>query len=153
MRQITHNDLDALTQQAGQSPRLRANLNLHQELTDPTQRLAIAMEPGTLIPPHRHHHTFEVLLALRGRFVVLTFDDAGTVLERTLLGENAAVVEIPAGCWHTMLPLEAGCAFFEIKQGAYVPVSDADIAHWSKGRSAEQLNAWYSVAQVGERMT
>ncbi|HBW4050711.1 TPA: cupin fold metalloprotein, WbuC family, partial [Klebsiella pneumoniae] len=28
--------------------------------------------------PHRHPHTFELLLPLRGRFVVLNFDDRGT---------------------------------------------------------------------------
>ncbi len=54
------------------SPRLRAHRNFHPELTDPVQRLAIAMEPGTYIRPHRHPHTFELLLALSGRFVVLT---------------------------------------------------------------------------------
>ncbi|MEY7168409.1 WbuC family cupin fold metalloprotein, partial [Enterobacter hormaechei] len=37
------------------------------------------MEPGTYVRPHRHPHTFELLLPLRGRFVVLNFDDRGTV--------------------------------------------------------------------------
>ncbi|MDO2167347.1 WbuC family cupin fold metalloprotein, partial [Escherichia coli] len=35
--------------------------------------------PGTYVRPHRHPHTFELLLPLRGRFVVLNFDDRGTV--------------------------------------------------------------------------
>ena len=76
LKRLTFADLTALGQQAQQSPRLRANSNLHMELTDPIQRLAIAMEPDTLIVPHRHPHTWEVLTALRGRFTVLVFDDA-----------------------------------------------------------------------------
>ncbi len=95
MKKLTSADLTALGQQARLLPRLRANSNLHQELSDPIQRLAIAMEPDTLILPHRHPHTWEVLTALRGRFIVLVFDDAGRVIERAVLGEDTSVVEIP----------------------------------------------------------
>ncbi|OXK65154.1 hypothetical protein CD802_26780, partial [Escherichia coli] len=40
------------------------------------------LPPGTYVRPHRHPHTFELLLPLRGRFVVLNFDDRGTVTHR-----------------------------------------------------------------------
>ena len=60
MKKLTANDLTALGQQARQSQRLRANANLHTELSDTIQRLAIAMEPDTLILPHRHPHTWEI---------------------------------------------------------------------------------------------
>ena len=59
----------APSQQAQQSPRQRANCNLHPQLDDPIQRLAIAMEPGTYVRPHRHPHTWELLYPLRGRFL------------------------------------------------------------------------------------
>ncbi|WP_244956342.1 WbuC family cupin fold metalloprotein, partial [Enterobacter kobei] len=39
----------------------------------------VTIVPGTYVRPHRHPHTFELLLPLRGRFVVLNFDDRGTV--------------------------------------------------------------------------
>ncbi|HDW1039145.1 TPA: WbuC family cupin fold metalloprotein, partial [Escherichia coli] len=42
------------------------------------------MGPGTYVRPHRHPHTFELLLPLRGRFVVLNFDDRGTVTHRAI---------------------------------------------------------------------
>ncbi|MFM3795544.1 WbuC family cupin fold metalloprotein, partial [Klebsiella pneumoniae] len=41
--------------------------------------LTLQQCPGTYVRPHRHPHTFELLLPLRGRFVVLNFDDRGTV--------------------------------------------------------------------------
>src|SRR5512139_4338411 len=100
MKQLTDTMLDELAVQARQSPRLRANHNLHPELPDPIQRLAIAMEPDTLVLPHRHPHTFEVLLPLRGRFVVLTFDGTGQVTERIVLGEECSVLELPGQTWH-----------------------------------------------------
>lgn len=152
MKKLTFADLAGLSREAQQSPRLRANSNLHRELTDPIQRLAIAMEPDTLILPHRHPHTWEVLTALRGRFTVLVFNDAGRVTERVELGEDTGVVEIPAGAWHAVLSRDTGAVIFEVKHGPYAPISDADVAAWSKGRTAAGLNAWYAVAQVGDEI-
>ncbi len=152
MKKLTFADLASLGQQARQSPRLRANSNLHQELSDPIQRLAIAMEPDTLILPHRHPHTWEVLTALRGRFTVLVFNDAGRVTARAVLGEDTGVVEIPAGGWHAVLSHDSGAVIFEVKHGPYAPIADADVASWGKGRTAAELNAWYALAQVGDEI-
>lgn len=152
MKKLTADNLTTLSQQARQSPRLRANSNLHQELSDPIQRLAIAMEPDTLILPHRHPHTWEVLTALRGRFTVLVFDDAGQVSGRAELGVDTSVVEIPAGGWHAVLSRDVGAVIFEVKHGPYAPIAETDIAAWGKGRSAAELNAWYAVAKVGDRL-
>jgi cupin fold WbuC family metalloprotein len=152
MKQLTDSGLDALGLQAQQSPRLRANSNLHAELTDPVQRLAIAMEPDTLVLPHRHPQTWELLSALRGRFVVLTFDDAGKVTERVVLGEGCSVLEFPANTWHAVLSLDSGGVIFEVKQGPYTPIGESDIAAWGKGLDAATLNAWYAVARVGDSL-
>ncbi|MES0563604.1 acetyltransferase, partial [Klebsiella pneumoniae] len=51
-----------------------------------TPKLTTNVNPGTYVRPHRHPHTFELLLPLRGRFVVLNFDDRGTVTHRAILG-------------------------------------------------------------------
>ncbi|WP_035384633.1 WbuC family cupin fold metalloprotein [Ferriphaselus sp. R-1] len=150
MKRLDHAALDQLAQQAQHSPRLRANHNLHEQLSDPVQRLAIAMEPDTLVLPHRHPHTWEVLFALRGRFVVLVFDAEGqTVVERTVLGEDTSVVELPAGAWHAVMSLDSGGVIFEVKQGGYVPVPASDTAAWSAGLDAATLNTWYASAEVG----
>ena len=113
----------------------------------------IAMEPETLVLPHRQPHTFEVLLPLRGRFVVLTFDDAGRVTERAVLGEECSVLELPANTWHAVLSLDKGGVIFEVKHGPYAPIAKSDIAGWSHGRDAAELNAWYAKAAVGERFS
>ena len=152
MKKLTSADLAVLAGQAQQSPRLRANANLHAELSDPIQRLAIAMEPDTLILPHRHPHTWEVLTALRGRFTVLVFDEAGRVAERAELGADTSVVEIPAGGWHAVLSRDTGAVIFEVKHGPYAPIGEADVAAWGKGRTAAELNAWYAVAQLGDTL-
>lgn len=155
MKQLTEPMLDALCLQARQSPRRRANQNLHDDLSDPIQRLAIAMEPDTVIRPHRHPHTWELLLPLRGRFVILHFDDAGQVVGRAVLGEDCTVLENPAGRWHAVLSLDSGGIIFEVKHGPYLPITESDYAPWSRafeGAEAAELNAWYARARIGDRM-
>ena len=155
MKQLNDTMLDALSQQARHSPRLRANQNLHEELSDTIHRLAIAMEPDTYVRPHRHAHTWELLTALRGRFVVLLFDEAGVVTSRTVLGEECRVIEFPANTWHAVLSLDSGGVIFEVKRGPYAPLTDKDFAPWGKageGDEIAQMNAWYARAQVGDKM-
>lgn len=154
MKTLTFAALDALTEQATQSPRARMNQNLHESLDDSIQRLAIAMEPSTYIRPHLHHHTWELLTALRGRFVVLTFDAAGVVIDRKVLGEDTSVIESPVKTHHTVLSLDPGAVIFEVKHGPYRPFVEADYADWSAPADTPEAAAfmeWVKTAQVGDR--
>lgn len=150
MKHISPQMLDALAAQAQASPRRRANHNLHPLLDDPVQRLAIAMEPDTYVRPHRHPHTWELLYPLRGRFVVLHFDQGGRVMGRTLLGETSAVVETPAGLWHAVLSLDPGGVIFEVKRGPYAAIADSDYSWWSPAEGTPEILAWYARAKPGE---
>lgn len=155
LKQLDTIALDTLTAQAQASPRLRANANLHDELNDPIQRLAIAMEPDTIIRPHRHFQTWELLTALRGRFVVLLFDDKGVVTQRVTLGEDCFVHETPPGIWHGVLSLDSGGVIFEVKRGPYQPINSADFAPPYVGDDVKQgreLNRWYAQAQPGDQL-
>lgn len=153
MKTITLSDLQQQSDAAAKSPRLRAHRNLHPELSDPVQRLAIAMEPGTYIRPHRHPHTFELLFALSGRFLVLHFDDRGTVIQRVILGEECKVLETAAGTWHAVLSLDKGGVIFEVKHGGYQPVAEEDSAAWAPAEGepgTAELMRWYALAQIGD---
>lgn len=153
MKALDSAALATLVGAAQQSPRRRANRNLHDQLGDPVQRLAIAMEPDTVVQVHRHPQTFELLFPLHGRFVVLHFDAVGTVTDRRVLGEDCALIETPAGCWHAVLSLDPGGVIFEVKQGPYVPVTAAATAPWSvvAPEATGGLLDWYARAQPGER--
>jgi cupin fold WbuC family metalloprotein len=155
MKQIAASQLSELARAAQESPRRRANLNLHETLTDPIQRLAIAMEPDTLIRPHRHPQTWELLIPLRGRFIVLYFDDAGVITYRAVLGDEVSVLETPAGQWHAVLSLDEGGVIFEVKQGPYTPISNGDFAPWGSAEGEPQAHAllsWYASARPGDRL-
>lgn len=156
MKRIDPSLLDTLAGQAAASPRMRAHHNLHPKLDDPVQRLCIAMEPGTYVRPHRHSEpeTWEILLVLRGAVALLMFDDKGQVQERIELatGNEVAAVEMPANAWHAVASLTPGTVVFEVKQGPYVPIAEANYAPWSPvdGEAAQRLEAWYHHAQAGD---
>ena len=109
------------------------------------------MEPDTCIRPHRHLQTWELLTALRGRFVVLHFDDSGTVIARAVLGETVQALEHDAGVWHGVLSLDAGGVIFEVKHGPYLPITASDYFP-DVDLDDASLNAWYAKAQVGDNL-
>ena len=63
---ITQAILDKLTEEAKASSRLRMNLNLRNSSDDKSQRMLNAIEPGSMIPIHRHQKTSEAVVCLRG---------------------------------------------------------------------------------------
>ena len=132
---------------AASSPRLRMNYNFH-ELSDPIQRMLNAIEPGSYVQPHRHlvPDKTEVFILLRGRGGVITFDDSGKILDVVKLeacGETMGV-EIPPGVWHSIVSLETGTVFFEVKDGPYEPISDKDFAVWAPGPGEEGQEKYLS---------
>ena len=121
--------LDSLTDQAKTSPRLRMNLDLRNSAEDTSQRMLNAIEPGSVVPIHRHKKTSETLVVLRGRIVEEFYNDAGECTERIEVSPTSSVcaLNIPAGVWHTLQSLESGTVILEMKDGAYEPIEADDI--------------------------
>lgn len=146
--------LDAMSASARQAPRLRTNRNFHPQLEDPVQRLAIAMEPGTYVRPHRHPATWEVLIPLSGEFDVVVFE-ADVVSQRRVLGPRGErVLELPAGTWHSVLARQTGSVVFEVKQGPYMPTPAADFAEWAPAEgehAVAEFMKFLDHAQPGDR--
>ena len=121
--------LDEVTERAKASERLRMNYNLHDSLEAKAQRLLNALEPGTLLPVHRHRHTAETYIVLRGVIKVLFYDDNKMLTDAFMVSpqEGSYGVNIPAGQWHTLEVLESGTVIFEVKDGPYMPLGPEDI--------------------------
>ena len=89
-----------------------------------------AIEPGSPLPIHRHRHTSETVVCLRGRLVWEFYDELERICTETIeLLPNGQVValNIPAGQWHTVRALESGSVILEMKEGAYEPTGPEDI--------------------------
>ena len=120
--------LDSLIAEAEKSPRLRMNRNLHESLDSKAQRLFNALLPGTILPIHRHQHTAETYILLKGHIAVCFYDDCG---KRTAIYdldplEGNFGVQIPAGQWHTVEVAEPS-VIFEVKDGPYTPLAPEDM--------------------------
>jgi cupin fold WbuC family metalloprotein len=67
--------LDNLSAQAKASPRLRIAYDLRNTPEDNSQRMLNALEPGTIMPIHRHLASSETVVLLRGRICWHFYDD------------------------------------------------------------------------------
>ena len=115
--------LDKVSSEAKASPRLRMNYNFHQSLEDKCHRMLNAVEPGTVVPIHRHPTKDESFVVLRGKVRVTTYNDDGSVLEIVVLcqEEGRYGVDIKKGVWHNLESLAPDSVIFECKEGPFVP--------------------------------
>lgn len=79
-----------------------------------------ALQPGTVIPIHRHSTTSETCIVLNGSITEIFYDNDGNEIARYHLiagGENCGI-QISAGQWHSLV-CEESCVLFEAKDGEY----------------------------------
>lgn len=150
---ITNLFLDDLTVRAKASPRLRMNLDLRTSPEDGSQRMLNALEPGTVIPIHRHRKSTETVVLIRGTVRQNYYDDSGNLTDSFIAAapltpvfacakpidrsaENSSPADSPAACfgfsvplgqWHNTECLESGTVFIECKDGAYEPLGEEDV--------------------------
>lgn len=120
--------LDKVTAEAQISLRLRMNFNLHENFDAKAQRLINVLLPGTILPIHRHRHTAETYILIRGKMFVVFYDETGAQTHRFLLDPTTGNygVQIPKRQWHIVEIIEPS-AIFEVKDGPYTPLSPEDM--------------------------
>ena len=124
---ITQKILDELTAKAKASERLRANLDLRNSAEDQSQRMLNALEPGTVMPIHRHKNTSETCVCIRGHFEEYFYDEQGNLTDTIDMIAGGVVLNIEKGQWHSLKCLETGTVLLEAKDGAYAPLEPGDI--------------------------
>lgn len=127
---IDNKVLDELSAKAKASPRLRMNLDLRNSENDGSQRMLNAIEPGSPERIHRHQHTSETVVCLRGKVVEEFYDELERICTDSIVltpnGPNVAI-NIPAGQWHSIRAVESGSVVLAVKDGKYEPLTDADV--------------------------
>lgn len=121
--------LDELTRLAKNSPRLRMSYDLRNTLEDNSQRMLNALEPGTIMPIHRHHTSSETVVVLRGKIEWIFYDNNGNETERVTLDANGEprMLNVERGRWHSLVCLEEGSVLYESKNGAYQPLEEDEV--------------------------
>jgi len=121
--------LDSLSAQAKVSPRLRVAYDLRTTPEDNSQRILNAMEPGTVLPIHRHRGSTETVVILRGKLRQNFYDETGKLVETLVIepGTDNVGFSVEVGRWHNSECLESGTVILECKDGRYEPLSPEDI--------------------------
>ena len=125
--------LDELSAQAKANPRLRQAMDLRNSPEDLSQRMLNALEPGTVMPIHRHHASSETVVILRGKVKWVFFDDIDNInlnesAEEVILDANGEVrmLNVERDRWHSLECLESA-VLFETKDGSYQPLEEDEI--------------------------
>lgn len=146
MKIIDKVKLDKLTSQAKRNDRKRQNYNYHHDDKDVLQRMLNAFEPNTYVRPHRHTNPDkrEVFVILRGRLLVLFFNDDGQITEHVILdsAKGQYAIEIAPNEWHSATGLESGTVVYEIKDGPYIQSMDKNFAPWAPAEDAADASAY-----------
>lgn len=124
---ITKIILDELSAKAKASPRLRLGMDLRNTPEDNSQRMLNALEPGTVMPIHRHKSTSETCVCIRGHFEEYFYDEQGNLTETIDMKPSGVVLNIEKGQWHSLKCLESGTVLLEAKDGAYAPLDEDEI--------------------------
>ena len=124
---ITKEMLDELTEKAKESPRLRCNLDLRNNVDDRSQRMLNALEPGTVMPIHRHKGSSETCVCIRGHFEEYFYDEHGNLTDTIDMVPGGVVLNIEKGQWHSLKSLESGTVLLEAKDGPYAPLSEEEV--------------------------
>lgn len=126
---ITQALLDDLTAKAKENPRLRQSMDLRNSPEDLSQRMLNALEPGTVMPIHRHHASSETVVLLRGKIQWVFYDDNGNVTERVTLDADGdlRMINVERDRWHSLVCLEENSVLYESKNGAYQPLEEDEV--------------------------
>lgn len=139
--------LDSLSAHAKANPRLRQSYDLRTTPDDKSQRMLNALEPGTIMPIHRHRNTSETMVMVRGKLIERFYDVNGKITDEFMMAPLVAeqgrstnisnssnnsepsisMVQIETGQWHSLEVLEEGTVIFEAKDGPYEPIKSEDI--------------------------
>lgn len=135
MIKIDEQMISGLADKALLSPRRRLNFNFHQNDADTLQRMLNAMEPDTYIQPHKHElpDKTEAFFCLRGRILVVEYDDSGAITDHIVLDHSQGQFgcEIAPRIWHSIICLESGSVAYEVKDGPYDVKVDKHFASWA----------------------
>ena len=121
--------IDELIEAAKANPRLRQSYDLRNSIGDLSQRMLNALEPGTIMPIHRHHASSETVVILRGRIRWIFYDDNGIETERVALDADGdlRMLNVEKDRWHSLECLESGSVLYESKDGPYHPLEEDEI--------------------------
>ena len=105
-----------------------------------------AIEPYSYIQPHKHEDPDkrEVFTVLRGRLLVVEFDNHGEIAGHMIVDpkQGSFGAEIAERIYHAIYALEPGTIVYEVKDGPYSPIDDKNFASWAPKEGATETTEY-----------
>lgn len=124
MIKITQADIKNLFEQANNSPRKRAHLNLHSSFDDKVQRLYIGLLKGSYVEAHYHAllHQWEMFIVQSGVLKVTLYRKDGSVKSTCFVGDEQDIqaIEFKPGDIHSVECISEQALMLEIKEGPFI---------------------------------
>lgn len=153
MKVFSSQYFEDLVNQASQSDRLRAHVNVHGSYADQCQKLFNAIKIDSYIRPHRHSldPKDECLVAIKGLFGFIMFTEQGSIESVVLFGsekysEQLSIpsgLELTSGVWHTVVSLVDNSILFEVKKGPFEPTLAKEFAPWAPKEGEKVANPYF----------
>lgn len=126
---IDNKILDELSAKAKEDPRRRQSFDMRNSAEDKSQRMLNALEPGTVMPIHRHKGSSETVVILRGKIRWIFYDDNGIETESVVLDADGwpRMLNVEKDRWHSLECLTSGAVLYESKDGSYHPLLEDEI--------------------------
>lgn len=92
-----------------------------------------AIQPESYLPPHKHLVKTEGFIVLRGRLLIIEYDEKGNVKESVIIGtkDKDKGVEISLDTWHNIISLEKDSVVYEILDGPYTQEEHKRFPNWA----------------------
>lgn len=131
IRIITREKLESLIEKSRSSERKRAPFPVHPDEYSGPQYLINPIQPDSYIQPHKHPHP-EIWIPVRGRTMLVCFEDNGEILDRNILSaRDVTFYEMPSQRFHTAFALEKDSVFANVSQGPFNPQTSKISAEWA----------------------
>ena len=131
---IDKNDIEGLKSTAEQNERRRVRLCTHPDVEDRLHEMFIVHTKDTYIRPHKHLNKSESLHVIEGTVDLVTFDEEGSIVGLTQLGDYASgrnfYHRFTEPRYHTLVITSEALIFHEVTNGPLIRV-DTVRASWS----------------------
>lgn len=116
-----------MTAKAKDNPSSRCNHDMRNSADDHSQRMLNALEPGTVMPIHRHKSLSETRIYIRGHFEEYFYYVQGNLTDTIDMIPGGVALNIEKGQWHSLKCMESGTVLFEAKDGPYHPLEEDEV--------------------------
>ena len=128
-------DVQALVDEVHGSATSPPRLCLHKDASDAVHEMIIAHRRGAYLRPHKHPRKTESIHMIRGRLLVVVFDDRGGIIDQFCMGASTTddifLCRLEKDLWHMELPLTDPAVVHETLNGPFLGQGDNVFPPWA----------------------